>query len=166
MIPATTTIRLATRDDLGSINDIYNHFVDTSTCTYQETHETPEARAEWFDRHGPKHPVIVAELDAQVIGWGSLSPFQSRSAYRFSVENSVYVRHDLHGNGIGARLLATLIEEAQRHGHRTIIAGIDTEQTASIALHRKFGFEARAHLKQIGFKFGRWLDVVYMQRMV
>src|SRR5205085_8803187 len=133
-------IRLATDADLAAINDIYNHYVPTSTCTYQEEPETMEARQIWFHRHGPKYPVTVAEIDGAIVGWGSLSPYHTRSAYRFSVENSVYVRQDMQRHGIGAALLADLIERARAAGHRTIIADIDSEQTRSIALHERFGF--------------------------
>lgn len=160
------SIDLAGSSDLASINDIYNYFVLHSTCTYQEEASTTAEREAWFTQHGPAHPITVAKRDGQVVGWASLSPFHARSAYRFSVENSVYVRHDLHNHGIGSALLRDSIERAKALGHRTIIAGIDADQAASIALHRKFGFAQVAHLKEVGFKFGRWLDVVYLQKML
>lgn len=159
-------IRLATTGDLNRINEIYNHYVLHSTCTYQEEPHTPEERTRWFRDHGPLHPITVAEIDEQVVGWGSLSRFHSRSAYRFSIENSVYVDHTWHRKGIGGRLLADLIERARRAGHHTIVAGIDGEQEASLAIHAKHGFERVAHLRQVGFKFNRWLDVIYMQAML
>lgn len=146
-----------------AINDIYNYYVLHSTCTYQEEPELIEDRRRWFGHHGERHPVIVAVADGQVIGWGSLSAFHARSAYRHTVENSVYVHHEHHQRGIGSLLLEDLIARSRGLGHRVIIAGIDGEQTASVALHEKFGFEKVGHLKQVGFKFGRWLDVIYMQ---
>lgn len=157
------TIRLARRDDLTAINDIYNHFVEHSTCTYQETPEPMDARQAWFARHGELHPVTIAELDGLVVGWGSLSPYHARSAYRFTVENSVYVHHAYHRRGIGDALLADLIARARTLGHRSIIAGIDAAQHASLAIHARHGFEKVGHLRQVGYKFDRWLDVVYMQ---
>jgi phosphinothricin acetyltransferase len=163
---AEPTIRLARAADLPAINAIYNHFVLHSTCTYQEEPSTPEERAAWFAAHGPAHPVTVAEMDGEVVGWGSLSPFHPRSAYRHTVENSVYVRHDLHRRGIGRVLLANLIDRAKTIGHHTIIALIDAGQPGSIAIHRAFEFAPVAHLNEVGFKFGNWRDVVYMQRMV
>jgi len=166
MSPMDIRIRLATADDLGRINEIYNHYVLHSTCTYQEEPHTAEERARWFQDHGPAHPVTVAELDGRVIGWGSLSRFHSRSAYRFSIENSVYVDHGWHRRGVGGRLLADLIARGRAAGHHTIVAGIDGEQVASVAIHEKFGFERVAHLRQVGFKFDRWLDVIYMQVML
>jgi phosphinothricin acetyltransferase len=159
-------IRPATLADLPAINDIYNHYVLHSTCTYQTEPETAEARRVWFEKHGPKHPVIVAELaDApgKVIGWGSLSAFHVRAAYANTVENSIYVHHDQRRQGVGGLLLSHLIDLAKQIGHHTIIASIDAEQAASIALHERHGFVKAAHLKEVGFKFGRWLDVVYMQ---
>ena len=159
-------IRPATETDLTAINDIYNHYVLHSTCTYQEEPETMEDRRRWFSRHGEKHSVIVAVKDGQVAGWGSLSPYHARSAYRFTVENSVYVHHQLHRHGIGSLLLEELIDRARNFKHRTIIAAIDGEQPASVALHSKFHFERVGHFKEVGFKFGRWLDVIYMELKV
>ncbi len=159
-------IRLAVSDDLAAINDIYNHYVLRSTCTYQEAIESMESRREWFAQHGAAHPVTVAELDGTIVGWGSLSPFRERSAYRYTVENSVYLHHEFHRRGIGTLILKDLVDRARVIGHRTIVAGIDAEQAASLAIHQKFGFEKTAHLKQVGFKSGRWLDVIYMQLML
>ncbi len=150
-------------DDVAAINDIYNHYVPTSTCTYDESPSSIEARIAWFTERGPRHPVTAAELDGQVVGWGSLSPFRARSAYRFCCENSVYVHHALHGRGIGGALLADLIERARAMGYRVIIAGADAAQGPSIALHAKFGFVEVGRFRDVGFKFGRWLDVVFME---
>ena len=162
----TTIIRLALESDLPAINAIYNHFVVHSTCTYQEEPSTADERAAWFAAHDTEHPIIVAESDSQVIGWGSLSRFHPRSAYRMTVENSVYVRHDLHRQGFGRVLLDDLIGRARQIRHHSIMALIDADQIGSIALHRQCGFEPVGHLKQVGFKFGRWLDVVYMQLLL
>jgi L-amino acid N-acyltransferase YncA len=157
------SIRTATESDLPAINDIYNHYVQHSTCTYQEQPETMGARRQWFYRHGEKHPVTVALENGQVVGWGSLSPYHERSAYRYTVENSIYVHHEHHRRGIGSLLLEDLIGRCRQLGHRVIIAGIDGEQTASVGIHAKFHFEKASHLHRIGFKFGRWLDVIYME---
>jgi phosphinothricin acetyltransferase len=159
-------IRLATESDLSVINAIYNHYVLHSTCTYQTEPETPDARAAWFASHGPKHPVTVAEVDGEVVGWGSLSPFHRRAAYGRTVENSVYVRHDRHRRGIGRALLLDLIRRATDLGHHTIIAGISADQTASIAMHAAAGFVEVGRLREVGHKFGRWLDVAYLQLML
>ena len=156
-------VRPATESDLVAINDIYNHYVLHSTCTYQEALEPLEARQQWFRRHGDPHPVIAAEMEGRVVGWGSLSPYHVRSAYRRTVENSVYVHHQQHRRGIGALILLDLIVRARNLGHHVIIAGIDAGQTASAALHARFHFETVGHFQQVGFKFGRWLDVMYME---
>jgi L-amino acid N-acyltransferase YncA len=158
------SIRLATEADLPAINAIYNHYVLISTCTYQEQPATEEERRAWFASHGPRHP-ITAAIDAggNVLGWGALNAYHARSAYRFTVENSVYVRHDSHRRGIGRLLLTDLLKRAKALGHRTIIAGISADQTASIALHQQAGFVEVGRLREVGFKFDKWLDVIYMQ---
>lgn len=160
------SIRTATVEDLPAVNDIYNHYVLHSTCTYQTEPSTPEERAEWFAQHGPAHPVIVAEDAGEVIGWGSLSRVHTREAYRFTVEDSIYVRHDYRGRGAGSALLAELIERARALGHHAVVGLIDAEQEASIRLHRRFGFAEVGRLRQVGYKFGRWLDVIYLQLLL
>lgn len=160
------TIRIATGDDLRRINDIYNYYVIHSTCTYQTEPSTAEERAAWFAAHGTKHVVTVAEVDGEVVGWGSLSRFHPRAAYGRTVEDSVYIRHDQQGRGIGTAILADLIKRAKELEHHAIVALIDSGQEGSIALHRKLGFETRGHLREVGNKFDRWLDVVYMQRIL
>jgi phosphinothricin acetyltransferase len=157
-------IRDAGGDDLEAINAIYNHYVLHSTATYQTAPESMADRLAWFAAHGDAHPITVAMAGGEVVGWGSLSHFHRRQAYQYTVENSVYVRHDLHRRGIGRAILADLIERARAARHHTIIAGIDGDQAASVALHAAMGFVKVGHLRQVGHKFGRWLDVIYMQR--
>lgn len=159
-------IRPARVEDLDAINAIYNHFVLHSTCTYQEQPSTAAERAAWFAAHGPDYPITVAERDSVVVGWGSLSKFHPRSAYRRTVENSVYVRHDLHRQGVGSALLGDLIDRGRAVGHHSIIGLIDSGQPGSLALHDKHGFVEVGRLREVGIKFGRWGDVVYMQRML
>src|SRR4029453_14826873 len=114
-------IRAATAADLQTINDIYNHYVSRSTCTYQEELETMDDRRAWFAAHGEAHPVTVATSADEVVGWGCLSPSHERPPYLFPVENSGYVRHDLQRRGIGRLLLADLIDRARALGHHTIV---------------------------------------------
>jgi len=152
--------------DLSAINDIYNHYVLRSTCTYQEEPEPIEDRRKWFAYHGEAHPIIVAEAGGQIVGWGSLSAYHARSAYRRTVENSVYVHHDFHRRGIGSVLLDELITRARSLRHHVIIAAIDAEQPVSVALHARFGFQKVGHMKHLGFKFNRWLDVIYMELLL
>ena len=158
------TIRLATRADLPAINAVYNYYVLCSTCTYQTEPSTAAEREAWFESHGPEHPVTVAELGGELVGWASLSRFHPRAAYGRTVENSVYVRHDRQRQGVGGALLADSIDRARALGHHSLIALIDAEQSGSIALHTRHGFVQVGRLQEVGWKFGRWLDVVYLQR--
>lgn len=162
----TLDIRPAVAGDLPAINAIYNHYVLSSTATYQTRPMSPQERAAWFAKHDGLHPVIVAERDGLIVGWASLGEFHKREAYRNSVESSVYVRHDQRRLGVGKALLADLITQARVIGHHTIVALVDSEQSASIVLHEHAGFTRVGRLHQVGYKFGRWLDVIYMQMMV
>lgn len=170
IVPKTTPpalcIRLAHEEDLPAINAIYNHYVEHCTCTYQTVPETAEARRAWFRGHEPRHPVTVAELDGEVVGWAALNIYNARGAYEHTVEDSVYVRHDRHGRGIGRALLSDLITRARFLHHHTILAGISAEQAPSIAAHAALGFVKVAHFRELGFKHGKWLDVVFMQLML
>jgi phosphinothricin acetyltransferase len=159
-------IRLATIADCQAIHDIYNHYVVHSTCTYQTQPEPIENRREWFAGHGPLHPVTVAELNGAVVGWGSLSRFHPRSAYARTVENAVYIHHQYQGRGIGRAIVTDLIDRARALNHHTIIALISAEQQPSIALHEKLGFSKAGHLKEAGWKFDQWLDVLYLQKFL
>jgi phosphinothricin acetyltransferase len=162
-------IRLATADDLAAINEIYNYYVETSTCTYQKDPSTEAERAQWFAAHGERFPITVAESGdptdpiPTIIGWGSLSAFRDRWGYRFTIENSVYVRHDAQRCGIGRALLADLIERARALSYHTIIAGISAEQAGSVRLHELAGFRPAGHFRQVGHKFDQWLDVLFLQ---
>jgi L-amino acid N-acyltransferase YncA len=112
-----TQIRLAITADLPAINDIYNYYVDHSTCTYQTEHETLTAREAWFHEHpADKYPVTVAEIGGAVVGWGSLSKFRPRAAYAPTVEASVYIHHEFHRRGLGRMLLTDLIARARAAG--------------------------------------------------
>jgi phosphinothricin acetyltransferase len=159
-------IRLATNDDLDAIRTIYDHYVATSTCTYQLSPETREKRAAWFAAHGEKHPVTVAELEGAVVGWGALSVHNAREGYARTVDDSLYVRHDVHRRGVGRALLADLLERARALGHQVVVAGIDSTQSPSLALHKAFGFEDVGTFRGVGHKFGRVLDVVYLQKIL
>jgi phosphinothricin acetyltransferase len=155
-------IRLARPEDARAIEDIYIHYVTSSTCTFQEEPGPFDERVQWLAAHGPRHPVTVAEDGGEVVGWAALSPYHERSAYRFSVENSVYVRHDRHRRGVGGALLADLIARARAAEHRLIVASISADQAASLALHAARGFQVLGTLPCAGLKFGRWIDVTYL----
>jgi phosphinothricin acetyltransferase len=156
-------IRLATEADLGAIHDIYNYYVHTSTCTYQIEPETLDERRAWFRERSAKHPATVAEAAGVVIGWASLSPWKSRCGYAWAAEASVYIHHEHHRKGVGKALLLDLIERARAAGLHTIIGGASSDQTASLALQYAVGFQRVGELREVGRKFGRWLDVTYTQ---
>lgn len=164
----TPHIRPASTADLPGILEIYNEAVLHTTATYDYEPRTLEQRAAWFEeRTREGYPVFVAVDDAgRVVGWSALNPYHARIGYRFTAENSVYVAADMRGQGIGKMLLPPLIAGAQTKGLHAIIAAIDAENAASIRLHAAFGFEKVGHFKQTGFKFNRWLDVVYMERLL
>lgn len=162
----TVALRPARESDLSAINDIYNHYVVHSTCTYQEEPEPLSGRERWFGEHGPTHPVIIAERRNEVVGWGCISPYHRRSAYRKTVEDTVYVHPDWQHRGIGSLILGDLVSRSRTIGHRAMIAVIDSEQEASVSLHAKYGFRQAGRLKEVGFKFGRFLDVVYMELLL
>jgi phosphinothricin acetyltransferase len=163
---ARMKIRPATAADLSAINRIYNHFVAVSTCTYATQPTSDEERQAWWVAHRERHPVTVAEDGHAVIGWASLSTWNIRSGYNATVESSVYIHADHHRRGVGKALMVDLIERAKAIGHHTILAGISADQAPSIALHEALGFERISHFRQVGFKFGRWLDVIHMQLML
>ena len=162
------TIRPATPADLPGILEIYNDAVLHTTATYDYEPRTLEHRAAWFEeRTREGYPVFVAvEGVGRVAGWSALNPFHARFGYRFTAENSVYVAADRRGQGVGKLLLPPLIEGARVKQLHAIIAAIDAANEASLRLHAAFGFEKVGHFKETGFKFGRWLDVVYLERRV
>lgn len=162
------TVRPARREDLPSILEIYNDAVLTTTATYDYEPRTLEHRLAWFEDHvNNGYPVFVAvDAAGQVVGWSSLSRFHDRPGYRYTTENSIYVDAPHRGKGIGKLLLQPLIDAARRQDYRVIIAVIDADNSASLKLHEKFGFEKVGHFKRVGYKFSRWLDVIYMELMV
>jgi phosphinothricin acetyltransferase len=159
-------IRPATTDDVDAINAIHNHYALHATCLWQTELETAEGRRAWLAAHDEAHPVIVAEADGAVVGWAALSPYNSRGGWRHTVEDAVYVHPDRLAQEIGAALLGELVDRAARLGHHAIVAVISADQPASLRLHARHGFVEIGRLREAGFKFGRWLDAVYMQKLL
>ena len=159
-------IRRAVSGDLPFIAAVMNHYIATSTCTFHLEPRTPADYAAWFRDRTAAHPVTIAELDGAAAGFAYLSPWRPREAYRRSVEGSVYVHPERHRRGIGRALLTDLIERARALDHRTLIGGACTEAEASLALQRALGFRTVGVLKDVGYKFGRWLDVEHTQFML
>jgi phosphinothricin acetyltransferase len=159
-------IRDAQEADLKAINDIYNHYVLHSTCTYQTEPSSFEERQKWFGEHAAPYAAIVVVEEGKVIGWGSISKFHPRAAYGKTVENSVYLHPDWQGKGIGKAVMKDLIRRAKEAGFHTIIAIISADQAPSLGLHEKLGFVHAGEIKEAGNKFGRWLDVALLQLML
>ena len=159
-------IRVAQIKDAEAIRGIYNNEVTSGTATFDITPRTLQEQRDWLTERSGAHVVLVAEYGNQIIGFGSLSRYQTRPAYSTTVENSIYVRPQDQGKGVGLALLVALIEKASEHGFHTIIARISAESKGSIATHQKAGFKEVGRELQTGRKFGRWLDVVVMQRFV
>ena len=160
-------IRDATADDLPGILAIYNDVIATSTAVYSDTPVTLDDRTAWWHtRVGQGYPVLVAADATGVVGFASFGDFRAWPGYRFTVEHSVHVRADRRGQGIGTSLVNAVVRQASALGKHVMIAGIDGDNAASIRMHERLGFERVAHFRQVGFKFGRWLDLVFLQRFL
>ena len=160
-------VRLATREDAEAIRTIYNREVTGSTVTFDLVPRSLEDQRAWLDAHAGAHPAVVAvDEDGEVAGFGSLSPYRSRPAYSTTVEDSVYVRHDHRGTGVGRLVLAELVRLAGVHGFHSVMARIVGGHEASIALHTSCGFELVGVEREVGRKLGKWLDVALMQKLL
>ena len=159
-------VRLATLDDAEAVRTIYNREVTGSTVTFDLVPRSLDDQRAWLAAHAGAHPAVVAVSGDAVIGFGSLSPYRDRPAYSTTVEDSVYVDRDLRGRGVGGLLLAELVRLAGLHGFHSVMGRIVGGHDASIALHRACGFELVGVEREVGRKFGRWLDVVVMQRLL
>jgi phosphinothricin acetyltransferase len=159
-------VRLARQEDGEAIRAIYNIEVAGSIVTFDLTARTAEEQRAWLARHEGAHPAVVAQDGPRVVGFGSLSPFRDRAAYATTVEDSLYVDEAWRGRGVGRLLLEELIELALARGFHTVIARISGGNEPSIALHRACGFAMVGVEREVGRKFGRWIDVAVMQRML
>lgn len=156
-------IREACPADAPAIRDIYNHAVHATTAIWNETEVDAGNRATWLaDRQSAGFPVLVAERDGNILGYASYGPFRAFDGYRFSVEDSVYVAEAAQGAGLGRALMEGLIERAKSAGFHVMVAGIEAENRASIRLHASLGFAEAGRVPEVGTKFGRWLDLVFM----
>ena len=160
------SIRLADRGDAEAINAIQNYYVVHSTATFLTDPLTLEQRLAWLENRSQAHPVVVAEIDGSVVGWGSLEVFRSRPAYRHTAEFSIYVHPERHRRGIGRAVLGDLVARARHLGHHALVGGCCSESTSVIALLEASGFSRVAHFREVGRKFDRWLDVVFLQRLL
>ncbi len=162
----TICIRAAEPADLPAILDIYNDAVLHTTASWDYEPNTLEQRTRWFEEHQRLGlPVLVAvNAEGTIVGWGSLSKFRDRVGYQYTVEHSVYVAAGYRRQGIGRQIVLDLIGAARQLGKRTLIGGLDASNEASLRLHESLGFEQVAYFKQVGYKFDRWLDLIFVQR--
>ncbi len=160
-------IRLASDSDAEQLRAIYNVAVESSTATFDLVPRTLDAQLSWQQDRQGAYVVLVAENDdGSVMGFASLSPYRSRPAYSTSAENSVYVARPAQGKGIGKALMVALIETATERGFHALFARISGDNAPSVAVHTSVGFEIVGVERQVGRKFGRWLDVTLMQRLL
>ena len=160
-------VRLAVVDDAEAVRAIYNREVTGSTMTFDLVPRSLEAQQAWLRAHSGAHPAVVTHAaDGTIVGFGSLSPYRERPAYSTTVEDSVYVHHDHRGRGVGRLLLEELVRLATLHGFHAVMARIVDGHDASISLHRSCGFALVGVEREVGRKFGRWLDVALMQRLL
>lgn len=157
-------IRLAKEADLPAILSIYNDVILNTTAVFEYKPHTLDMRKAWLDTKAKDGiPVFVAEENERILGLSTFGPFRAWAAYKYSVENSVYVAADQRGRGIAKLLLPPMINAAKEKQMHVIIASIEATNEASLHLHRSFGFEEVAHFKQVGYKFGRWLDLKFLE---
>lgn len=158
-------IRDAGQDDIPAVTKIYNHAVVHTTAIFNYAEVDVTNRLAWLaDRQALGYPVLVAvDDDGEVVGYASFGDWRAFDGYKYTVEHSIYVRLDQRGKGIGETLLRALIERAKAIGKHVMVAGIEASNTGSIRLHEKIGFDNVGHMAEVGTKFGRWLDLVFMQ---
>ncbi len=157
-------VRLANESDLEQLLTIYNDIILNTTAVYQYEPHNLQMRREWYKtKQKEGFPVFVAEDNNSIAGFSTLGTFRNWQAYKYSVENSIYVASNNRGKGVGKLLMPPLIDAAIKMDMHTIIAGIDATNEASLHLHKKFGFEEVAWFKEVGYKFNRWLDLKFLQ---
>jgi L-amino acid N-acyltransferase YncA len=160
-------IRPAELSDAAALMAIYNPVVETSTATFDLVPRTLDEQRAWLaDRSGARIVLVAEDDTGTVVGYAGLSPYRDRAAYATTVEDSVYVHPDHHGRGVGRLLLGALLDAARAHGFHAVMARIVADHEASIALHSVCGFEVVGHEREVGRKFGRWLDVTLMERLL
>jgi len=160
-------VRPAAPEDLLGILAIYNHVIAMTTAVYSREPATLEERQAWFEgRQKAGYPVLVAAEGKNVLGFSSFGDFRSWWGYRYTVEHSVHVAEASRGRGVGRKLVETLFPLALAMGKHAMVGGIDAGNEASIRFHERLGFTKVAHFREVGHKFGRWLDLVMMERLL
>jgi len=160
-------IRKATEKDIPEILEIINYEILNSTVIYDYEERSFAQQLEWFQNKEKKNmPVLVAEKEEQVAGYATFGIFRPWAAYQFSIEHSIYVHKEARGLGIGEKLMKELLQIAKERKYHTIIAGVDGSNEGSYRFHKKFGFKEIGRFNQIGYKFDKWLDLIFMQLFV
>ncbi|MFI5218094.1 MAG: GNAT family N-acetyltransferase [Bacteroidia bacterium] len=159
-------IRPASITDIASITSIYNDAILNTTATFDTEPKSIDDRMVWFKNHGTKYPVLVAESENKIVGWASLTQWSDRCAYEKTAEVSVYVHKEHRGNGIGKMLLEQLVLAGEKAGIHYMLARITEGNKISIHLHELFGFAHIGVMKEVGFKFGKFLDVTLMEKVI
>ena len=160
-------VRDAIADDLPAILEIYNDVIATTTAVYRDDPATLDDRQAWWQaRVTQGYPVLVAHDDGTVLGFASFGDFRAWPGYRFTVEHTVHVRSDCRGRGVGHLLMTDVLRRGRELGKHVMVAGVDAENAGSIRFHERLGFERVGHLHEVGFKFGRRLDLVFLQKML
>ena len=159
-------IRVATRADAAAISSIYNHYVTDTIVTFEEQSVAATEMQSRMDAILDKFPWLVIEHDGEIAGYAYASPWKTRTGYRFAVESSIYLAPAHVGHGFGSALYESLLENLRARNIHCVIGGAALPNPASAALHEKLGFTKIAHFRENGFKFGRWIDVAYWQRLL
>ena len=160
-------VRDASADDLPAILAIYNDVIATTTAVYRDDPATLDDRQAWWEaRVAQGYPVLVADDGGAVLGFASFGDFRAWPGYRFTVEHTVHVRSDCRGQGVGLGLMTALLARGRALRKHVMMAGVDAENEGSIRFHERLGFERVGHLREVGFKFGRRLDLVFLQRIL
>ena len=159
-------VRAATAADAAAICRIYNQGIDDRVATLETEFRTPEERAAWLAAKGPRHPVVVAEYNGNIVGWGSLNQFNPREAYRHVVDFSIYVDRAYRGRGAGKVMLTRLIELAREHGFHKMVLSAFPSNSGGMALYERMGFRTVGVYKEQGMLDGRWVDTIIMEKLL
>ncbi|AJC96700.1 N-acetyltransferase [Staphylococcus hyicus] len=160
-------IREATKEDIATITEIYNDAIINTTAVYTYHETTVEEREKWFENKvNGQWPIWVYDIDGDVAGFATYGTFRNWPGYQYTVEHSLYVSASYRRKRIASQLLEYMIKDATHKGFKTMIAGIDAANQGSIHLHEIYGFEAAGTLKQVGYKFNRWLDLTFYQLLL
>jgi L-amino acid N-acyltransferase YncA len=159
-------IRPATADDAEAICRIYNQGIEDRVATLETELRTPEERRRWLAARSPRHPVIVAETGTAILGWGSLNVYNSREAYRFVADFSIYVERGARGQGVGRVMLTRLIELGREHGYHKLVLSAFPTNESGMALYTRLGFRTVGIYKEQGWLDGRWVDTIIMEKLL